>query len=79
MKIIFMLTSIVILFYMLIALGIFGVLYIIKDDKDFCLDSGVCKEGLDVNTEYGRITITQENCKKYHWVWNEEQNFCIIK
>ena len=26
-----------------------------KSDFDFCLDTGCCKEGLIVNTEYGKI------------------------
>lgn len=79
MKILFILVSSIVVFLMFIALGIFGILYFVKDDKDFCLDSGICKEGLKLNTEHGKITISRENCKKYHWVWNEEQSTCFIK
>lgn len=47
-------------------------------DEDICLDMGLCKEGLEVNTEYGKIKINEKNCKKYHWVWNEEKRYCKV-
>ncbi|MCV6599638.1 MAG: hypothetical protein OIF36_04085 [Alphaproteobacteria bacterium] len=43
---------------------------------DSCLDSGYCKEGLELNTEYGLITINQENCQKYNWIWHDEKKIC---
>lgn len=79
MKILFILVSSIVVFLMFIALGIFGIFYFIKDDKDFCMDSGICKEGLEFNTEHGTIIITKENCKKYRWVWDEIQSTCFIK
>ena len=35
-------------------------------DIDDCIDSGSCAEGLFINTEYGKIEITKENCQKYN-------------
>ena len=46
------------------------------DDKDFCLDTGVCKENLQLNTEYGLITINEETCKKYNWKWDSKRRYC---
>ena len=60
-------------------LFIFGVFYVIKDDKDICLDSGICREGLIINTQYREISINKENCIKYNWLWNDEKRFCKIE
>ncbi len=51
---------------------------ILFDDKDYCLDTGKCIEGLEVNTEYGKVKITKENCLKYNWKWNEEKKWCDL-
>lgn len=48
-------------------------------DIDDCLDSGTCAEGLFINTEYGKVEINKENCLKYNWTWNEEQQYCKLK
>ena len=48
-------------------------------DIDDCLDSGACAEGLFINTEYGKIEITKENCQKYNWTWNEKRKYCKLK
>lgn len=52
---------------------------IMTDDKDICLDTGICKEGLELNTNYGLVTISKENCIKYNWLWNEEKRYCNVK
>lgn len=49
-----------------------------SDEKDYCLDTGICKENLEVNTEIGRIIINKENCIKYKWDWNENEKYCKI-
>ena len=48
-------------------------------DIDTCLDTGVCAEGLEINTEYGRIKINKENCLKYSWKWNKDRNSCNLR
>jgi len=45
-------------------------------DIDTCLDIGICSEGLEINTEYGRIKINKENCVKYGWKWDETRKWC---
>ena len=49
------------------------------DDKDYCLDNGICKEGLELNTEFGLIKINQENCIKYNWIWDSKTKTCNTK
>ena len=49
------------------------------DDKDSCLDTSICKEGLELNTEYGLIKINKENCLKYHWKWDEKSRYCNMR
>ena len=49
------------------------------DDKDSCLDTGICKQGLEVNTEYGLIKINKETCTQYNWQWIEEYKICNIQ
>lgn len=71
--------TIIALNFLILFILILGIFYVIKDDKDICLDSGICKEGLDVNTQYGTITITKENCIKYNWFWNDEKRICKVE
>ena len=71
--------KIIVLSFLILFILIFGVFYVIKDDKDICLDSGICKEGLIINTQYGEISINKENCIKYNWLWNDEKRFCKIE
>ena len=54
------------------------ILFLYKDDKDYCLDSGICKENLQLNTEYGLITINEETCNKYHWKWDSKRHYCNV-
>ena len=71
--------KIIVLSFFILFILIFGVFYVIKDDKDICLDSGICREGLIINTQYGEISINKENCIKYNWLWNDEKRFCKIQ
>lgn len=71
--------KIIVLSFLILFILIFGVFYVIKDDKDICLDSGICIEGLIINTQYGEISINKENCIKYNWLWNDEKRFCKIE
>lgn len=49
----------------------------IYDNKDACLDSGICKEGLAVKMNDGqKIIINQETCKQYNGVWRDKYNDC---
>ena len=50
-----------------------------KSDLDFCLDTGCCKEGLIVNTEYGKIEINKQICQQFDWSWDEEFQRCQLK
>ncbi len=45
-------------------------------ELNMCVDIGICKEGLSVSTEDGRIIISKENCLKYGWVWDEGSKSC---
>ena len=45
-------------------------------EKDSCLDTSICKQGIEVNTEYGFVEINYENCLKYGWKWREETKSC---
>lgn len=71
--------KIIVLSFLILFILIFGVFYVSKDDKDICLDSGICREGLIINTQYGEISINKENCIKYNWLWNNEKRFCKIE
>lgn len=57
---------------------ILGIFYIIKDDLDFCLDSGICAEGIEINTKYGLVKINKENCLKYGYQWNDYRKDCNL-
>ncbi len=49
------------------------------DDKDACLDTGICKKGIKINTEYGLIKVNKENCLKYSWKWDKESQTCNMR
>ena len=57
---------------------LFAFLAYLNDDLDFCLDTGNCAEKLQLNTEYGLITITEESCKKHNWKWNSKRRYCNV-
>ena len=67
---------IAILLFMLV--GILFLFNTFDNDKSFCLDSGICVEGLELNTEYGLVKINEENCKKYNWKWDAENKRCNV-
>ena len=48
-------------------------------DKDICLDSGLCKKGMKVNTENGCIIINEKNCINNNGTWNKDKNECQFK
>ena len=75
--------SIICILFMLL-LFLFGIIFLLyfgiyKSEKDFCLDAGICKKGLKINTEYGMIEINKQNCIKYGWEWNSNTEYCQIK
>ncbi len=43
---------------------------------DTCLDTGICADGLEINTEYGLVKINKENFLKYNWKW--ENGYCDV-
>ena len=47
--------------------------------RDICLDTSVCDEGLQINTEYGLIEVNKENCEKYGWEWREKGKVCNMR
>lgn len=57
----------------------FTIFYDIIFSKDSCLDSSICREGLQLNTEYGLIEINKENCEKYGWEWREKAKVCNLR
>ena len=63
---------------MILIILIFGY-KLMYSDKDFCLDTGVCVQGLKVNTEYGLIIVNKENCIKYNWIWDNKSKTCRMK
>lgn len=69
------------IFLIILPFLLFAYLFVktIDSDKDFCLDTGICKEGLELNTEHGRIKINKENCLKHNWQWNAETKTCRLR
>lgn len=44
-----------------------------------CISDSICKEGLEINTEYGLIKVNKENCLKYGWIWDDKKKICNMK
>ena len=53
-------------------------LHYLHSDNDTCLDTSICREGLKINTEYGKIIINKASCLKYGWRWIENSNACYL-
>ncbi|MBQ9246357.1 hypothetical protein IJ182_08835 [bacterium] len=52
----------------------------IYDDKDACLDSGVCNEGLTLRMNDGKeIIINKDTCIQYNGEWREKRRDCILR
>ena len=71
-----------IIFFLLILIIIlfcFYYLYVYKSEKDFCLDTGACKNGTVINTEYGVVEINEQTCIQYGWKWNKDTEYCYMK
>ena len=47
-------------------------------DMEFCLDTRRCSEGLEVNTEHGKVKINKDNCLKYDWKWDDSRKWCNL-
>lgn len=68
----------ILLLLLLIFMVLSFILFLYKDDKDFCLDSGICAENLQINTEYGLIKKSEETCNKYNWKWDSKKGIVIL-
>ena len=51
----------------------------LNDDKDICLDTGICKEGLIINTENGQITVNENTCAENKGKWINKDKACMFK
>lgn len=75
----------IIILILILALLIVGIFFAklysyIFDDRDACLDSGVCKEGLTLRMNDGKeIIINKDTCKQYNGEWREKYNDCYFK
>lgn len=58
-------------------IGVLGLLIAyFWDDKDACLDSGWCKEGMQVNTENGCIIVNEKSCIQNNGIWKPNKKVC---
>jgi len=69
------------LFIVILTVVLFATWYadMFNSDLDYCLDTGICKENLEINTAYGRIKINEQNCHKYNWQWDYKNRRCKLK
>ena len=64
---------------LLISFCAYSYVFSLYDDKDACLDSGVCKEGLVIKINGQEIKINKNTCLEYNGKWREKYNDCILK
>lgn len=48
-------------------------------DVDTCIDTGICKEGVETKIDNELNKINKENCLKYHKEWYDSINSCNIR
>ena len=72
----------ILFFSLIVIISIMGLFIwyknIYNSDLDFCLDTGICKERLDINTKYGKIKINKSNCLKHNWQWDDVNKTCKL-
>lgn len=51
----------------------------IADDKDACLDTGYCKEGLFLNLNGKRVMVNEQSCIENNGKWLSVENICQFK
>ena len=62
----------------IVIVPIFLFFFMTNNDFDTCLDTGFCKSGIEINTEYGKVKISKQNCLKYNWEWHEKDSSCRL-
>ncbi|MEE3349131.1 MAG: hypothetical protein VZR09_03745 [Candidatus Gastranaerophilaceae bacterium] len=65
--------------FVLTAISLFILKIYFSDKQDICLDTGYCKEGLSLNTEFGQITVNKESCIKHNGKWILSKKYCKFK
>lgn len=68
-----------ILFHLLIFLALLFIIFFIYDDKDACLDSAYCKEGLPLNIEGKKIIVNEQTCLENSGTWYQDKKICHFK
>ena len=68
-----------IIIFLIVFLTINQIIHYIFNEKDFCLDTSICPENYEINTQYGLIKLTKENCIKYGWKWIEKSKVCNMR
>ena len=76
----FNIAAIIILFILSVIFTIFSFAKsYIYDDKDACVDSGICKKGLKVIINSKEIEINKDTCIDNKGQWREQYNGCWFK
>ena len=65
--------------FVVLCLGLFFMLSFFWDDKDACLDSGWCKEGMQVNNENGCFIVNEKSCIQNNGIWKPNKKVCHFK
>lgn len=48
-------------------------------DYDTCIDTGICKEGIQTKIDGGLTTVNKENCFKHNKKWYDSNNSCYVR
>lgn len=52
---------------------------IFSDKQDACLDSGYCKEELQLNIEGKKIIVNEQTCNENNGTWHPDKKVCHFK
>lgn len=67
----------ILLWFVIFACSTFALFF--WDDKDVCLDSGWCKEGMEINNENGCFIINKKSCIENGGIWKSDKKICHFK
>ena len=73
------LKGILVFIYLILVVILLSMIILTSNTKDFCLDSGYCKEGLELNTENKKIVVNEKTCIENRGYWISNKKVCQFK
>ena len=71
--------SIILISFVLFAIGIIIMLISTSDPMDGCMDVGYCKEGLPLNIGHKKVIVNKQTCLENDGRWYDNRRVCQFR